>query len=69
MPTYQLSLQYADGHETTVEHYAFAMLRVGDLIRLSPDEWRISGTAPADDWRFASKLLCRLEPGGGEARA
>jgi hypothetical protein len=35
---------------------------VGDLIRLTPDEWRINGTAPADDWRFASKLLCRLEP-------
>jgi hypothetical protein len=63
MPIYQLQLRYADGHETTVEHYAFVMLRVGDLIPLEPDRWRIESAAPADDWRFASKLLCSPEQG------
>ena len=68
MPIYQLQLRYADGHEATVEHYAFVMLRVGDLIPLEPDRWRIERAAPADDWRFASKFHCCLEP-GAEAQA
>jgi hypothetical protein len=61
MPKYQLLLQYADGHETSQEHYAFAMLRVGDRIRLATEDWRVQRSTPADDWRFAAKLLCRME--------
>jgi hypothetical protein len=61
MPIYQLQLRYADGHETTVEHRAFVMLRIGDLIPIAPDQWRIERMLPADGWRFASKLVCRPE--------
>ena len=61
MPKYQLQLQYADGHETALEHHAIAMVRVGDRIRLEAEDWRVQRSSPADDWRYAAKLLCKLE--------
>ena len=61
MPRYQLKLAYADGHEASQDHYAYSMLRVGDRILLAADEWRVERTRPADDWRYAAKLECRLE--------
>jgi hypothetical protein len=62
MPRYQLLLQYADGRETALEHHAYAMLRVGDRIRLATEAWRVERSAPADDWRHAATLICRPEP-------